>query len=287
MSVTEGGQGDVLGGPTLPAAQPEALLERALVAARAGAALAARRRADGPAAIGTKSTHTDLVTAADREVEALIAGLLLDGRPAERMLGEEGGESDPGHRAIGGVRWVVDPIDGTVNFVYGLPHFAVSVAAEVDGQVVAGVVINAATGEEWTATLGGGAWREGRRLTGPDVASLDSALVATGFGYASQRRSYQAQVLTGVLPRVRDIRRLGAAALDLCWLAEGRFDAYFEKGLAPWDRAAGGLIATEAGLLVTGLRGAAPGSAMVVAAPPAIHKALHDLLVELDADGGP
>jgi myo-inositol-1(or 4)-monophosphatase len=220
-------------------------------------------------------------------VEALIARLLLDGHPDERMLGEEGGESDPAGNGIGGVRWVVDPIDGTVNFVYGLPHYAVSVAAEVDGEVVAGVVVNAATGEQWHAVRGAGAWRDGTRLTGPDVGRLDSALVATGFGYDAARRSHQAAVLTGVLPRVRDIRRFGAAALDLCALAEGRFDAYYEKGLGPWDLAAGGLIAAEAGLLVTGLRGAAAGSAMVLAAPPAIHGALHELLVELDADGGP
>jgi myo-inositol-1(or 4)-monophosphatase len=265
----------------------DSLLERAVNAARAGAALAAQRRAEGLAGVGTKSTHTDLVTAADRDVEKLIATLLLDGHPGDRMLGEEGGESDPAGLGIGATRWIVDPIDGTVNFVYGLPYYAVSVAAEVDGVVVAGVVINVVSGEQWQAIRGAGAWRDGARLAGPEVRRLDSALVATGFGYDATRRAHQASVLTGVLPRVRDIRRFGAAALDLCALAEGRVDAYYEKGLGPWDLAAGGLIAAEAGLLVTGLRGASPGSAMVLAAPPDIHGALHDLLVELDADKGP
>lgn len=270
------------------APEPHELLERALTAAREGAALAVRERAAGVGEIGTKSTHTDVVTAADRAVEALIAHRLLDGHPHDRVLGEEGGETAPAdpdgqHR----VRWIVDPIDGTVNYVYGLPNVGVSIAAEVDGQVVAGVVRNAMTGEEWTAIRGGGAWRERVRLSGSSVASLDRALVATGFGYDAARRAHQAAVLTGVLPQVRDIRRMGAASLDLCAAAEGLVDAYFEKGLAAWDRAAGGLIAQEAGLLVTGLRGAPAGPAMVLAAPPAVHTALHDLLVRLDADGGP
>jgi myo-inositol-1(or 4)-monophosphatase len=267
---------------------PYQLLERAVAAARAGAALAADRRSRGVGDVDTKSTDTDLVTAADRAVEALLADLLLTGHPDDRVLGEESGESGAvGRTNATGTRWVVDPIDGTVNYVYGLPHYAVSVAAEVDGQIVAGVVVNVATGDEWTAVRGAGAWRATKRLVGSSVVELDQALLATGFGYDSARRAHQAAVLTGVLPRVRDIRRLGSAALDLCAVAEGRVDVYFEKGLQPWDQAAGGLVAIEAGLLVTGLRGAAPGADMVVAAPPALHAELHDLLVELDADGGP
>jgi len=185
------------------------------------------------------------------------------------------------------VRWVVDPIDGTVNYVYGLPHYAVSVAAEVHGQAVAGVVVNAPTGEEWTAVRGGGAWRDGHRLVCSQVADLGQALVATGFGYDAARRAHQAGVLPHLLPRVRDIRRFGAASIDLCFAAEGRVDAYFEKGLNAWDHAAGGLVAVESGLLVAGLRGQPPGPAMVLAASPALFPALHALLVELDADGGP
>jgi myo-inositol-1(or 4)-monophosphatase len=262
---------------------PYQLLDRAVTAARAGAHLAATLRAEGIGSVDTKSTQTDIVTAADRAVEALLIELLLADRPGDRVLGEEGGERGTGP----GVRWVIDPIDGTVNYVYGVPHYAVSIAAEVDGEVQAGVVVNIATGEEWTAVRGGGAWRDGRRLTGPTVASLGQALVATGFGYDAARRAHQARVLTKVLPTVRDIRRLGAAALDLCAVAEGWVDAYFEKGLNPWDHAAGGLIATEAGLLVTGLSGRPPGPDMVVAAPSSVHADLHALLVELDAAGGP
>ncbi len=174
-----------------------------------------------------------------------------------------------------------------MNYLYGLPQYAVSLAAEVDGVVVAGVVHNPATGDEWTATLGGGAWRGGRRLTGSVRTTLDQSLVATGFGYDPARRAHQGAVAAALLPRIRDIRRFGAASLDLCLAAEGSVDAYFEKGLNPWDHAAGGLVASEAGLLVSGLDGAPAGPDMVVAAPPAIFGALHDALVELDAAGGP
>jgi myo-inositol-1(or 4)-monophosphatase len=260
------------------------LLDLAVSAARAGAELAARRRAEGLGEVGTKSTDTDLVTAADRAVERLLIEILLGARPDDRVLGEEGGATGTGD---GSVRWVIDPIDGTVNYVYGLPQYAVSVAAEVDGQVVAGVVRNAATGEEWTAIRGGGAWRDGHRLAGSAATTLDRCLIATGFGYDAARRAHQAAVLAHLLPLVRDVRRFGAAAIDLCLAAEGKLDAYYEKGLNAWDHAAGGLVATEAGLLVTGLRGAPPGPTMVIAAMPAVYDELHTMLVELDADGGP
>jgi myo-inositol-1(or 4)-monophosphatase len=185
------------------------------------------------------------------------------------------------------VRWVLDPIDGTVNYLYGLPQYAVSLAAAVDGVVVAGVVHNPATGDEWTATRGGGAFRAGRRLHGSDTGRLSQALVGTGFGYDPARRRHQAAVLARLLPEVRDIRRFGAAALDLCLTAEGALDAYFEKGLNPWDHAAGGLVAEEAGLVVAGLDGAPPGLDLVNAAPPALFPALHDRLSAFDAAGGP
>jgi myo-inositol-1(or 4)-monophosphatase len=264
---------------------PYELLEAAVAAARGGAELAVRLRAEGLGEVGTKSTATDPVTAADRAVEELVVRRLLADRPGDHVLGEEHGEA--GDTEPARVRWVIDPIDGTVNYVYGLPHYAVSVAAEVAGQAVAAVVRNAVSGEEWTAVSGGGAWRDGRRLVGPRVTTLAYSLVATGFGYDAARRAHQGAVLAQLLPVVRDVRRFGAAALDLCYLAEGRVDAYFEKGLGVWDHAAGGLIAREAGLMVTGLRGKPPGADMVLAAPPAIHADLHELLVELDADGGP
>ncbi len=243
--------------------------------------------------IDTKSTVTDLVTVVDRAVERLISERLRAIRPYDLILGEELGahEADgvePGAEAgRSRVRWIIDPIDGTVNFVYGIPFYAVSIAAEVDGVVVAAVVRNAATDEQWTAMRGHGAWRAGRRLSGSTVTELSQAMVGTGFGYLPARRAHQAAVVAALLPQVRDIRRCGAASLDLCFAAEGRFDAYFEKGLAAWDHAAGGLIATEAGLLVTGLSGREPGPAMVLAAPPGLHPLLHGLLVDFDAAGGP
>lgn len=266
---------------------PKELLDLAVATARDAAELARRHRAEDIGAIATKTTATDLVTAADRAVERLIVSRLREQRPDDLVLGEEYGEHGGSAAGDGRVRWVLDPIDGTVNYVYGIPHYAVSIAAEIAGRVVAGVVHNVGTGEEWTATRGGGAWRDGSRLTGSAATDLSQSLIATGFGYDSARRAYQARVLSRVLPQVRDIRRFGAAALDLCAAAEGRVDAYYEKGLGPWDHAAGGLIAAEAGLIVTGLAGRAAGPDLVLAAPAGIRAALHDLLVELAADGGP
>jgi myo-inositol-1(or 4)-monophosphatase len=267
------------------AAEPDELLSVAVRVAREAAATAARMRAGALGDVQTKSTDTDVVTAADRAVERQVVADLARHRPGDGVLGEEYGDSAA--TAQGGVRWILDPIDGTVNYLYGLPAYAVSLAAEVDGTVVAGVVRNAATGDEWTATLGGGAWRDGRRLTGSVRTTLDQALVATGFGYDASRREHQGRVVAGLIARVRDIRRFGSAAIDLCLAAEGAVDAYFEKGLNPWDRAAGGLVATEAGLRVSGLDGAPADERLLVAAPAALFGALHDALAELDAAGGP
>ncbi|WSG41910.1 inositol monophosphatase [Dactylosporangium sp. NBC_01737] len=260
------------------------LLALAVSIAREAATLAQAMRAAGVDPVATKSTLTDVVTAADRAVERQVREAIRAARPGDTVLGEEfGTESEAGQ----GVRWILDPIDGTVNYLYDLPQYAVSLAAEVDGTVVAGVVINAATGKEWTAVLGGGAFTGGRRLSGSVQTDLRQALVGTGFGYAAERRLHQAAVLGGLIGEIRDVRRFGAAAIDLCLAAEGSLDAYYEKGLNAWDHAAGGLVASEAGLLVTGLSGAAAGPDMVVAAPPALYKGLHDRLVELGADKGP
>jgi myo-inositol-1(or 4)-monophosphatase len=267
------------------ATTPEELLEVAVGIVRTAAETAHRMWGEGVAAVATKSTATDVVTAADRAVERQVTEELCRLRPGDAVLGEEYGEGRP--VTSGGVRWIVDPIDGTVNYLYGLPYHAVSLAAEVDGRVVAGVVRNIATGDEWTATLGGGAFRAGRRLRCSTETDLGQALVATGFGYDPARRAHQARVVTGLIPHVRDIRRMGAAAIDLCLTAAGRVDVYYEKGLAAWDMAAGALVATEAGLRVTGLGERPPGPDMVVAAPPALHGALHDRLADLDASGGP
>jgi myo-inositol-1(or 4)-monophosphatase len=260
------------------------LLEIAVEVVRPAAELARSMRVEGVHGVSTKSTDTDVVTAADRAVERQVIAALHALRPEDGVVGEESGAVAAGES---GVRWILDPIDGTVNYLYGIPQYAVSLAAEVDGVVVAGVVRNAANGQEWTATLAGGAYREGRRLSGSRVTDLGQALLATGFGYDPARRRHQAAVLARVLGDVRDIRRIGAAAIDLCMAAEGTVDMYYERGLNVWDFAAGGLVATEAGLRVTGLAGAPPGPDFVLAAPPALYEPMHDRLVALDAAGGP
>lgn len=260
----------------------DALLSLAVdLVRRAGALVAAGRESAGDD-VSTKSTPTDVVTAMDRAAERLVIDALRAARPGDGVLAEEGGRT----AGTSGVRWVLDPIDGTVNYLYGLPAYAVSLAAEVDGVASVGAVYNPVTDELWTAVRDGGAWLGGRRLHGSAVSTLDQALVATGFGYDTHRRRSQAAVVSALLPDIRDLRRIGAASLDLCAAATGRVDAYFERGLAPWDLAAGGLIAREAGLLVTGLRGAPAGPDMVLAAPATLHALLHDRLVGLDADRG-
>jgi myo-inositol-1(or 4)-monophosphatase len=268
--------------------QPTAaeLLEIAIAVVEPAARLARSMRAEGVEGVATKSTATDIVTAADRAVERQVSEALRARRPDDAVVGEEYGASETNGRRSG-VRWILDPIDGTVNYLYGIPVYAVSLAAEVDGVVVAGVVRNPATGHQWTATRGGGAYRDGRRLTGSRVTDLSQALLTTGFGYDAGRRLHQARVLAQLLGQVRDVRRLGAAAIDLCLAAEGAVDVYYEKGLNLWDHAAGGLVAEEAGLRVTGLGGAPPGPDLLMAAPPALYQQLHDRLVELDAAGGP
>jgi myo-inositol-1(or 4)-monophosphatase len=267
------------GGP-----DPRALLAAAVEVVGPAAAQAQRMRDEALGQVATKTSDTDVVTAADRAVERSVVAALHRRRPHDAVLGEEYGEEP---RDGAAVRWLLDPIDGTVNYLYGLPWYAVSLAAEVDGVVVAGVVRNVATGQEWTAVAGQGAWRDGVRLRGSTETRLSHALLATGFSYDAARRAHQAAVVAGLMAQVRDIRRLGAAALDLCLAAEGAVDVYFEKGLNLWDHAAGGLVAAEAGLTVAGLAGSAPGAEMLLAAPPALFGPLHDRLVELDAAGGP
>ncbi|WP_129840940.1 inositol monophosphatase family protein [Streptomyces sp. RFCAC02] len=239
---------------------------------RGGAELAARAgRATG---VGHKSTPTDPVTDADRASEAAVTELLTAERPGDGLLGEEGAERP----SETGLRWVLDPLDGTVNHLYGIPHTAVSVACERLGddgvwRAVAGVVCDPARGETFTATLGGGARLNGAPVRVNDPVPPPSALVATGFAYGAGSRARQAAVVPGLLPRIRDIRSGGSAALELCWVACGRTDAYYEDELAPWDTAAGALIAAEAGARTTVL----PPSG-VLAAGPALHAELAALL---------
>jgi len=240
------------------------------------------KRPDRPEVIQTKSSPTDVVTALDRAAEELIRSRIREVRPHDAILGEEEGLSS----GEGRVRWIVDPVDGTVNFLYGLPDWAVSIAVEVDGEIVAGVVNVPPRGEVFAAEKGAGAYllTTGRRLSVTTGVPLESALIATGFGYQPGRRAVQAQVLAHVLPRVRDIRRAGSAASDLCSVAAGRVDGYYERGPQYWDYAAGGLIAVEAGARIGGLHGRPYSPEMTICAAPDLFQELHDLLAPLDPE---
>lgn len=250
--------------------------------ARAAAELVRTHRRSGVAVADTKSSAVDVVTDADRASEQLIRRLLLEARPDDSILGEE----DDDHVGTSAVRWVVDPIDGTVNYLYGLPEYAVSVAAEVDGQVVAAAVLNAATGVEYTAALGEGATRDGAPIRVRPSPPVEQRLVLTGFGYRTEVRAGQAERVARLLPRVRDIRRWGSCALDLCHVAEGTVDGYFEEGPQRWDWSAGSLVATEAGARFSELRGGLadelgePSRTVVVASPADGWDAFVALLVE-------
>lgn len=217
----------------------------------------------------TKSSPVDPVTVVDTMAEDHISARLGEIRPRDGLIGEEGAD----RASLSGVSWVVDPIDGTVNFLYGIPQYAVSVAAARDGEIIAGAVVNVVSGEVFCAARGGGAfsfsvsqWRKGiagecwTRLATSDAADPSQALVATGFSYLAHRRAQQARLLTRLLPEVRDIRRMGSAALDLCQVAAGRVDAYYEHGINCWDFAAGALIAGEAGAAVLTPPLSAPGA---------------------------
>lgn len=256
------------------------LLDLALDVARAGGELALHERPDD-LVTDTKSSPTDVVTEMDRATEELLVSRILAQRPDDGILGEEGGE----RAGSSGIRWVLDPIDGTTNYLYGLPIWAVSVAAECDGVVVAGVVEAPALGRRYLAARGFGAWEERggqrRRLSASSGTSLAEALVSTGFAYSAERRARQAEDLRGVAPLVRDIRRLGAASIDLAWVGAGYVDAYFESGLHAWDVAAGGLIAEEAGAVVELLPSSLDGGDITLATAPGIHEALSDVLCGL------
>ena len=277
--------------PTSPDSVWAELAALALSSGRAAAALAASH-ARGSLDVTTKTTSTDMVTAADRASETLIVERLRAARPDDLFLAEEGtgadglvaGDPGPVAAAAGPVTWVIDPIDGTTNFVYGLPGGAVAIAARVRDRVVAGVVGDITHGDEFVATLGGGATRNGERLRLADPPPLSRALLATGFGYDPERRASQAAALATILPRVRDIRRMGAAAVDLCSVACGRVDAYYEWGLAAWDYSAGALVATEAGARVARPDGGPlQPDGRVVAAHPDLWGPLVELLGEAGA----
>ncbi|QAY72256.1 inositol monophosphatase [Agromyces protaetiae] len=272
-------------GPETSAPSPAELLELARTIALQAGAFAIEARRAGVEVAATKSTPTDIVTAVDRDTEALIRTLILEARPDDGILGEEG-TSLPGST---GLEWIVDPIDGTVNFLYGIPAWAVSIAvvARSEGarqwRALAGVVVNPTSGELFEASEGGGATLDGARIEANQDVPLSRALVATGFGYAAEKRRDQAAIVSQLLPRIRDIRRMGAASLDLCAVAAGRIDAYYESGLHAWDHAAGALVAAEAGALVTGPRGGAADEEFILVAAPRLHAELAEALREAGA----
>ena len=252
---------------------------------------ALRRRDDVIASAETKSSATDLVTEADRAAEAHIIAGITAARPDDGIVGEEGGE----RASTTGLSWFIDPIDGTTNFVYGIPDWAVSIAvAEIDparpdqpARVVAAAVADPGKGLLYTAALGAGAQLEGATIRCSTTTDLSLSLVGTGFSYLAERRRHQASVIGELLPSIRDIRRHGAAALDLCSVAAGRLDAYFELGLNSWDLAAGWLVATEAGAIVDDLRGGSPSPTFTFATTPGIATALGDELRRIAADQPP
>ncbi|ROS72986.1 inositol monophosphatase family protein [Cellulomonas sp. PhB143] len=236
----------------------------------------------------TKSSAVDVVTRMDAASEELLRRILATERPDDAVLGEEGGST----AGTSGLTWVLDPIDGTVNYLYGVGPYAVSVAVVTGAPdparwtVLAGAVHDVPGARTWSAARGAGATLDGAPLAPRPAAELATSLVGTGFGYVAERRAAQARVLAQVLPRVRDVRRLGSAAVDLCLVASGALDLYYERGLNPWDMAAGALVAQEAGLVVTGLRGASATAQMTVAGRPGTVEELVRILEEADADQG-
>jgi myo-inositol-1(or 4)-monophosphatase len=216
--------------------------------------------------VTAKSSPTDLVSEADHAAERLIRERLASARPGDGFLGEEGGDAE----GSSGLRWVVDPLDGTINFLFGIPQWAVSIACEDEDGTLAGVIYDPMRDELWTAERDGPALLDGREIHGSERSDLATTLVATGFGYDAAVREYQAGVVAQLLPQVRDIRRFGSAALDLAWTAAGRYDAFYERGLNAWDLAAGELLCRRAGLAVRALGPAPPAAGGLLVAPASL-----------------
>lgn len=243
--------------------EPEELLTIALrIATEAGVLLM-----DRPASfeVSSKSTAIDIATQMDRASEKFIVESILAARPDDGIIGEEG-SSRP---SSSGITWVIDPVDGTVNYLYGIPGWNVSIAAKDESGSIVGVVHAPSINSTWTALRNGGSFFNGKPIRVNDPIELDLALIGTGFAYNVQNRFEQGRVIAALLPRIRDLRRIGAAAVDICYVAMGTFDGYFESGLMEWDMAAAGLVATEAGALITTNTGG-----ITVCAGPALHPTL-------------
>jgi myo-inositol-1(or 4)-monophosphatase len=259
---------------TAPAGATELRVIAAEAARAAGELLRERFVAGGERATASKSSPTDVVSEADFAAERAIRELIGARRPGDAILGEEGGETQVGE----GLRWIVDPLDGTVNFLFGLPQWCVSVAVHDDDGGLAGVVYDPLRDELFAGERGGRATLDGTPLTGSQSSDLATSLVATGFAYSADVRAIQAQVVARVLPRVRDIRRMGSAALDLAWTAAGRYDAFYERGVQTWDIAAGTILCRCSGLEARTLEPAGVAPAGVVVAPAGLIGALAELV---------
>jgi myo-inositol-1(or 4)-monophosphatase len=256
------------------AADPHAVLDLAVRAARAAGVLLVDRFHRPASGVEHKSSLTDPVSDADRDAEALIGRMLHDERPDDSVLGEEGAGTSGGS----GVGWVVDPLDGTVNFLYGIPQWCVSIACRDEHGTLAAVVHDPLHDETFSALRGGGSRCNGRPLSIGAAPPLGQALVGTGFSYAAAERRLQTELFVRILPRARDIRRAGSAALDLAWVAAGRLDAFYEHGLKEWDHAAGDLLVREAGGIVEDLPPGGGLRAGVLAGPPALVAEIAPLL---------
>ena len=267
----------------IPDSELDALLELAQSLAIEAGELVQSMRSSVDLDGDTKSSTVDVVTAADRAAEALIVDRLGSERPDDGILGEEG----TGTTGTTGRRWIIDPIDGTTNYIYGVPSYGVSVAVEIGGELMVGVVYEPVFDRCYAARSGGSATKNGVVIHANSDPSVETALVATGFGYIAERRRGQAEVLVELLPQVRDIRRFGSAALDLCYLAEGMVDAYYERGLNRWDLAAGTVIARAAGARVADLNGLEPSEDFTLGANPALFERLQTILTAAQATQKP
>ena len=251
----------------------KAMLSLAVSTARAAGELVRSASVD-KLRMAVKSSPTDIVTEMDRASEELIMQRILDARPDDGIIGEEGASRN----STSGINWLIDPIDGTVNYSRGLPNYAISIAAEANGETLVGVVFDPTLDETFTATRGRGSTLDGRRIACASTP-FSQAIIGTGFSYSSSRRALQAETLRPLLPAIGDIRRPGSAAISLCWVACGRLDAFYEAGLQPWDFAAGALIAAEAGVAVESRRAQHIDSELLIASAPAITADLHKLLI--------